>query len=184
MQTFTDKYSSHGYDRWYYEVFKDHTPNSIMEIGVKEGRSLASWKLLFPHADIFGMDINDSKFINDYISMSDANINIGDATRKETCDQLGTYDVIIDDGSHYYKDIIKSFYHLKDKFNHAYVIEDCMYKQEFTMNYIRRLGFNNIKIYPSLRKNIPVNTGWLSTRKYGRKETTIVSLYMIVVYKD
>lgn len=184
LQTGTDKYDHHGYDQWYSEVFKDYAPNSMMEIGVKQGRSLASWKLLFPHADISGVDIHDKEFVKQYINMSEATIHIGDATKKETTDQLGTYDVIIDDGSHYYKDIIKSFHLLKDKFNYAYVIEDCMYKQEFTMNCIRRLGFNNMKMYPSFRKNILVDTGWLKTRKYARKEKTAVSLYMIVIYKN
>lgn len=184
LQSGTDKYDVHGYDQYYSEVFKDYTPNSMMEIGVKQGRSLASWKLLFPQADISGVDIHDKEFIKKYIDMSDANIYIGDATKKETIDQLGTYDVIVDDGSHYYKDIIKSFYLLKDKFNHAYVIEDCMYKQDFTLKCIRRLGFNNIKIYPSFYKTMHVDIDWLKTRKYGHRRKILTKLYMIVIYKD
>ena len=42
LQTGTDKYQDHGYDRWYAEVFKDYTPNSLLEIGIKQGRSIAS----------------------------------------------------------------------------------------------------------------------------------------------
>jgi len=184
-QTNTDKDIVHGYDRVYYQIFKDYTPNSLLEIGVYKGDSLASWRLLFPNIELSGIDVTDTNFNKKIIEFSDSNIIIGDSTNKEILNLVDkSYDVIIDDGSHFYKDIIKTFLNFKDKFNHMYVIEDCMYKQKFLIKLIKRLGFNNVKIYPSNVKNILVNKGWLSTNKYCHDKKIKINLYIIIIYKN
>lgn len=192
-QTMTDKGYMHGYDRWYSKIFKNYNPSSLLEIGVQTGRSLAAWKLAFPDCDITGVDISDQYLNEKMLKMSEAKIILSDSTKKDFLTQLNdSYDVIIDDGSHYYKDIIKTFSQLKDKFNHVYIIEDAMYKKEFTIKYLNRLGFNNIEIYPSHRRQVHVNRGYLHKKIYkidnvnnvAREDTVIVDLDLIVIYKN
>lgn len=189
MQTQTDKATSHNYSRWYAKVFEKVQPESLLEVGVKEGRSIAAWKMLFPFCNITGADITDKNFIDSYIQMADARIVLQDSTDSKFTKTLNdTYDVIIDDGSHFYKDIIKTFYNLKDSFKHAYIIEDAMYKQDFVIKCIRRMGFKVVEEYPSNVKNVPVDLTWLRTNSYSKnkeeRKLFKVNLSMIVVYKD
>ena len=181
-QTRTDKGSTHNYQTGYEFVFKDHTPSTLLEVGIKQGRSLAAWKLLFPECQITGVDITDKEFIPEYIKLADSKNIICDSTHPKVLEQLEPkYDVIIDDGSHFYQDILDTFDLLKDRFNHAYVVEDSMYETDLLVAYAKSLGFV-VTRFPSPRKNIPVNTGILTKRKYGPKEiTTIVSLEQVVI---
>ncbi len=96
----------------YEEYFKALRRNkvSVLEIGVKGGASLRTWKAYFPHADIFGLDIDPEckRHEEDRI-----HIEIGsqdDVPFLERC--FGgdrKFDVIIDDGSHVNRHIITSF---------------------------------------------------------------------------
>ena len=43
----------HGYHNYYESVLNDDV-SSILEIGVKEGASLAAWRRLLPHARVAG----------------------------------------------------------------------------------------------------------------------------------
>lgn len=183
-QAETDKGFVHQYDRWYAEIFKDYVPESLLEVGVMQGRSLAAWKLAFPMCDITGADITNKNFIPKYIEMAEAKIVITDSTKPEVLNHLDqSYDVIVDDGSHHYKDIIRTFHLLKDRFKDVYIIEDAMWKQDFTIKMIKKMGFNNIKVYPSTRQNIPVDLGWLQNKVYDGRSAT-VSLNLIVVRRD
>lgn len=181
-QTKTDKGFTHNYETGYEFVFKNHTPSNLLEIGINEGRSLAAWKILFPECQITGVDISTKHFINEYIQLSESKIIIGDSTKKNILGQLDNmYDIIIDDGSHFYLDIIDTFDNFKDRFKYAYVIEDSMFATDFLVAYARSLGFI-VTRFPSPKKNIPVNTGILTKRKYGPKDiTTVVSLEQIVI---
>jgi SAM-dependent methyltransferase len=120
----------HGYTIFYEYYFKNYRLEKIrlLEIGVLDGRSLATWREYFPHAEIFGLDIDPAckRFEDDRTK-----IVIGSQADKETLASVrravpGGFDIIIDDGSHYTKHIIASFEGL---FEHlrpggVYVIED------------------------------------------------------------
>ena len=124
----TDK-TQHHYAVPYAKFFANirELPITFMEIGVKEGKSLASWQEYFPNAKIIGVDINPkcSAFQNDRVK-----ICIGDQSDKQFLKQVsnehGPFDVIIDDGSHEGFDQQVSFNCLWDNLNPGgiYVIED------------------------------------------------------------
>ncbi len=115
------KYEKH------FEKYKDE-PIKLLEIGVSNGNSLKMWKEYFPKAQIYGIDINPicKDFEEDRIK-----IFIGDQSNQgfliNILQEIGMFEIIVDDGSHIMKDIIKSFEYLfinglKD--NGLYVIED------------------------------------------------------------
>lgn len=183
--TNTDKGYTHKYFNGYASLFKDVTPGSILEIGIKQGRSLLSWKWLFPSCNITGIDISDEEFRTDFLTAAESKNIICDATKPEVLQYLDdSYDVIIDDGSHYYKDILSTFDLLKDRFNYAYVIEDTMYGNDFLEAYCKSLGFKVARFQSYRKQNIPVNTGWLLNRvRSVEMGTTLVSLELIIITK-
>lgn len=184
-QTNTDKGYTHSYQNGYEFVFKNFTPSSLLEVGIKQGRSLAAWKILFPECNITGVDITDKEFRDMYLKIAESKNIICDSTKPELLQFLEpSYDIIIDDGSHFYLDIEKTFDLLKYRFNHAYVVEDSMYGTEVLVAYARSLGFK-VTLFPSPKKqNIPVNAGLLTSKKYGPKENNItVSLFLVVIEK-
>lgn len=96
----------------------------VFEIGVHLGGSLRGFRDYFVNALIVGIDSNPKFFFLD----ERINVEIGDATKKETIDMLiskyGHPDIVIDDGSHMSKDIKSSYNLLYPVTNICYVIED------------------------------------------------------------
>jgi len=100
----------------------------MLEIGVLDGKSLATWNEYYPHALIYGLDIDPTcvRFENERTKVfigSQADV----AVLADICNQVPEgFDVIIDDGSHYVRHVISSFGglfgHLKP--GGLYVIED------------------------------------------------------------
>ena len=174
----TDKGLRHGYNRYYDEMFKDFSPKSLLEVGVKGGNSLAAWKMLFPSCDLYGLDITNRKFESDLIKFSDAKIIIGNSTKIEVANEfLDTYDVIIDDGSHYYKDMMRTFNHFHTKFNKYYVIEDYVYDLNLAKQFINSFGYNNISFYKSNHSNINVRKDLIfrtKSKKLIRIDQTLI----------
>ena len=90
------------YDEVILEIKKKFcTPISILEIGVQKGGSLEIWRSIFgEQAKIFGVDIDP----NCATLGLDAEIRIGSSANKEflkrVANELGTVNLIIDDGSH------------------------------------------------------------------------------------
>ena len=130
----TDKLQ-HGYIP-FYEKHLPKEPKRILEIGVKEGRSLMMWSEYFPNTEMHGLDLFEENSIYDVCD----NMGLpyddykGDKERftfhqGNQCDyllleQLRKYDfdVIIDDGSHNSRDQLMTFFGL---FNGKhYFIED------------------------------------------------------------
>lgn len=184
-QANTDKGYTHSYQTGYEFVFQKFNPTSLLEVGIKQGRSLAAWKILFPKCNITGVDITDKEFRDEYLKMAQSKNIICDSTKPELLQFLEpSYDVIIDDGSHFYLDIEKTFDLLKYRFNHAYVVEDSMYGTEVLVAYAKSLGYN-VTLFPSPKKqNIPVNAGLITSKKYGPREHNIsVSLFLVVITK-
>jgi hypothetical protein len=118
--------------------FRDR-PIKLLEIGVQNGGSLEIWAKYFRRASIFvGCDINKAC---EAITFADSRIKlvIGNANSHIHHDQvLGLskeYDIVIDDGSHLSRDIIKSFalYFPSIVDGGIFVAEDlhCSYWREF-----------------------------------------------------
>ena len=103
----------------HYEREMKNNRNNIrfLEIGVRDGASLLTWNEYFSNSKIVGIDIDER--CNKLDNYDNVRVIIGDGTNKEILknDELNNnkYDYILDDGSHYVKDIIKTFDMLFDK---------------------------------------------------------------------
>ena len=108
----------------YFKDYKDKEIN-ILEIGIDKGESLKIWRKYFTRAKICGIDIIDIKFQIEGVDLIKADQTDKKAL-KEICDKYRGFDIIIDDGGHYSKQIVISldflFDYLKD--NGLYIIED------------------------------------------------------------
>lgn len=98
----TDKDNEHSYLEPYEELFapRRHAVKRVLEIGVQTGGSVLLWRDYFPHADVFGVDLNP--FCHNVRGVRIQCIE-ADAYTEETVDKLrklGPFDVLIDDGSH------------------------------------------------------------------------------------
>ena len=115
----------HIYDRYFNNI--RHNVKSMLEIGVKDGRSLRMWQEYFPNAFIYGMDINPASKAHEDGRIK---IIIGDQNDDEDLqhikNEIGVCDIILDDGSHMTDHQIKSFNMLYDSVPRGgfYVIED------------------------------------------------------------
>lgn len=122
----TDKLA-HGYCPRYERHFADlrERPINLLEIGVYHGGSLRMWADYFAHEDanIFGVDIDPACH---EIIFDDHRVDIiiGDVKTVDFDDR--SFDVIIDDGSHFGTDIVlaaeRLWSHLQP--GGLYVIED------------------------------------------------------------
>jgi cephalosporin hydroxylase len=149
-QARTDKGYVHGYDNHYDKMFEDYDPDSLLEIGVKAGHSLTAWRIMFPDCKITGIDITNKKFVKNKINFSQAEIILEDSTKPEILNKLkSNFDVIIDDGSHYYKDIMRTFDLLHTRFNKYYVIEDYCYDLDMAKKFLNERGYYDISFYDS-----------------------------------
>lgn len=116
----TDKLE-HGYIPFYQQHLPDK-PKKILEIGVKEGRSIQMWLKYFPDAIVHGLDLFKEfpvPFQHERVVWHQGNQcdwELLEQLRKED------FDVIIDDGSHNARDQMMTFFGL---FNgKKYFIED------------------------------------------------------------
>jgi hypothetical protein len=137
----------------YFEQFRKKRI-SILEIGVKDGASLRTWKSYFKRGDIHGIDIDprckafEEKRIQIEIGSQD------DVGFLENCfgGNKG-FDIIIDDGSHINSMTLASFEYLfNNRLNSKgiYIIEDlgCSYDKLQT-------NHNVLEIWPGMKYNDP-----------------------------
>lgn len=110
---------------------------SLLEIGVQNGGSMQVWAGYFgPGSQLVGIDIDDR--IADLAHAPNVELRVADGTKP---DQLyaaigaRTFDIIIDDGSHFSSDIANSFRLLFSRLNPGgrYFVEDlhCSYWDRF-----------------------------------------------------
>lgn len=99
----TDKSSlKHDYLKIYEQYFEPIKNKNIklLEIGVYKGSSMRMWEDYFPNAELFAIDINVDTMLNsDRVSFHIAN----QENRKDLLSvitEIGSMDVIIDDGGH------------------------------------------------------------------------------------
>lgn len=114
-------------------------PLRMLEIGIQNGGSLEIWLQYFPLAEkLVGCDVNADCARLQYED-SRIQVVVGDANAPETHAQVlghsGTFDIVLDDGSHRSTDIIGSFAryfpHVRD--GGIYIAEDlhCSYWQDW-----------------------------------------------------
>lgn len=155
------KYPTSKNDHEYIQFYETYFHNfrnkdiNILEIGIERGDSLRMWREYFTKAKICAIDILDRN-----INVDNTDIMIGDQSNlnflKKITDKYGKFDIIIDDGSHHSKHIIKSFNYLYDYLNNngIYVVEDLqtsyqprfggsrfkLNKKKTSMNFLKRLA--------------------------------------------
>ena len=122
----------HNYSRQYESLLSSYKdkPIKYLEIGVLGGESIKAMREVFKNAQcIVGLDINnESKQYEN--SPQNIFVEIGDATNSnfinEIVQKYGTFDIILDDGSHVNRDVIKSFELLFPLLNDngLYIVED------------------------------------------------------------
>ena len=121
-----------------FDGYRDR-PVRLLEIGIQNGGSLEVWSKYFPHAQkLVGCDINPDCAGLSYedpriaVVVGDAN---SDTTQAKILQCAPAFDVIMDDGSHWSSDIVKSFAryfpHLAD--DGVFIAEDlhCSYWKDF-----------------------------------------------------
>jgi len=162
----TDKSSlGHNYMSFYETEFSSLKLEirKILEIGVYKGASLETWSEAFPKSEVWGIDIDPKtkKFEKDRII-----VRVGDQTDENflqsVVDEVGQFDIIVDDGSHFSEDQIKSLEFLFPyvSLGGLYVIEDLQtsYEKNFVrgnvvscMDYLKCL-IGHLKRKSSIRK--------------------------------
>lgn len=114
----TDKEGSHHYGRHYQYHFAPLRQKklNVLEIGVggydqpqAGGESLRMWKAYFPKSLIFGIDIHDKSCHNDDRIKTFKGSQTDEMFLLEVAKQIGSIDIIIDDGSHLNNDVIATF---------------------------------------------------------------------------
>lgn len=131
----TDKWGSHWYTQHYERYFKPIKGKrlNVLEIGiggydglVEGGQSLRMWKAYFRKSQIVGIDIADmTRLQEDRIDIRQCDQTDSDALTRLS-NEYGGFDIIIDDGSHLNRDVIKTFQTLFPRMrqNGVYVVED------------------------------------------------------------
>lgn len=131
----SDKHSDHNYSHGY-AYFLSKLPSlskiNFLEIGIAnvepDKSSLHGWSKLFSDSNIYGIDIFEHKMIEkDNIKTFVANqASIVDLSRFKENAGYPKFDVILDDGSHYFGHAIVSFDYLFNslKSHGIYMIED------------------------------------------------------------
>ncbi len=114
----SDKEGGHHYTRHYQHHFGplQYEKLNVLEIGIggyefpnSGGASLRMWKAYFPNSRIFGLDIYDKSYHDDHRIKTFKGSQVDEEFLKKVAEEIGTIDIIIDDGSHLNEHIIKTF---------------------------------------------------------------------------
>jgi hypothetical protein len=146
----------------YRESFK-----SILEIGVAQGQSIKMWTDYFPNATIHGADIDQASEICETYS-SRVKFHILDQrniVQLKNLEQFSPFDLIIDDGNHWWKEQILTFKILFPYVRKGgiYIVEDTTtsYWREYRNNLISAVQYFKTLIdevhLKGARGSVPVN---------------------------
>ena len=127
----TDKLE-HGYIKIYEKYFESIRDQKlrILEIGIADGKSLLMWSDYFKDSTVVGIDIHKIDIKEKNLDRSNIKIYQGSQSDDKFINTIikeyESFDIIIDDGSHLKKDVIKSFHLLFSYLNNdgLYVVED------------------------------------------------------------
>ena len=116
----TDKSTTHSYLEAYESLFSKRRNDElrILEIGIWAGASLLAWAEYFTNenTEIIGIDVSPQPFIAEVSKNPKIKTIIGDATNVQDIELIGgTFDFIIDDGSHRLGDQLRAFKILKNR---------------------------------------------------------------------
>jgi hypothetical protein len=147
----TDKNSTfHNFTRQYEKLLKDYRdkPIKYLEIGVFDGGSIRAFREAFKNATcILGLDIDHRCKVYENPE-NKLFVEIGDATDPDFINQVtqkyGTFDIILDDGSHINEDVAKTFELLFPLLNNGgvYIVEDTVcYKHR---HYVKEPSDNHL----------------------------------------
>lgn len=127
----TDKVE-HGYLKVYKKYFEKlrNKKLKILEIGIADGGSLLTWSDYFKNSTIIGIDIHKIDIEKKELNKNNIEVHQGSQSDEKFINKLTSqyqkFDIIIDDGSHLKKDVIKSFellFPFLDS-NGIYIVED------------------------------------------------------------
>lgn len=161
LKKIANKYLSTKHSMGFFQIYEKYLKKfknkkiNILEIGVESGNSLKIWSNYFTKGKIVGLDI-----VKKNIQIKNTEIFCGsqtdEAILKKIIDKYKKFDIIIDDGSHVNKDVIKTFNFLFFSLseNGLYFIEDIQTSympnwggdavnfnnKKTTMNFIRYLA--------------------------------------------
>lgn len=124
--------ASHEYSEVYISYFEKLKGESltILEIGVADGNSIRTWSEYFQNSKIIGIDIKKTDIKEKNLEKNNIYIHQGSQSDKNFINDIISkykeFDIIIDDGSHFPKDVVKSFHLLFPylKLNGLYFVED------------------------------------------------------------
>ncbi|MFA5158919.1 MAG: class I SAM-dependent methyltransferase [Candidatus Omnitrophota bacterium] len=114
----TDKWNAHWYAQHYQRHFHVLRKKKlkILEIGVggdddpkKGGASLRMWKKYFPNSMIYSIDIYDKSSLQEERIKIFRGSQANESFLREVFNEIGSLDIIIDDGSHINEHVISSF---------------------------------------------------------------------------
>ncbi len=112
IQHGTDKSSRiHHYTRIYERLFEPwrDKPIRLLEIGVSGGGSLQLWQDYFSQGHFAGLDVKEcSSRVNERTTIFTGNQS-DEVVLRELGESAGPFDIVIDDGSHFWDDQITSF---------------------------------------------------------------------------
>ena len=153
----------HGFLSIYEQYFElvRNAQISLLEIGIAEGNSLRMWREYFTKATITGIDKHIQETFIDGCDQIQ-----GDATKGVE----GSFDIIIDDGSHIAQEQLESFESLLPNLNPGgwYVIEDLFTLYDKTWNPSAK---NIIELINSRMKNILIGGDAIQeVHFYGRND--------------
>ena len=120
----------HNYLDFYQEQLPDRNfSGRLLEIGVMDVLSMKMWAEYYPNAEIVGIDIIDMDHMHnaDWGVPKSVKLIQCDGTDPKQVKQLGNFDIIIDDGSHYWSQQQKSFellYYSQLNEGGVYILED------------------------------------------------------------
>ena len=121
----SNKDRDHQYGRVYDELLAGRTVKRLVEFGIATGGSLRAWAELFPDAEIIGVDIERRQHVNEG-RIHSLWANQGDLpTLAAVAKEIGSVDVVIDDGSHEPHHQFATYLHLWPNVTQLYIVEDC-----------------------------------------------------------
>ncbi len=132
---YNDKYEFLQYHSYIENFYEEHfskyrdKKNSILEIGIDTGGSIALWHEYFSNSTIVGVDIKKERLKKEYDEERfdrAVYVYVKDAYDPIFIESLNTFDIIIDDGPHTFESQLVTVNHYLKKLNNGgiLVIED------------------------------------------------------------
>ena len=168
----TDKWTDHYYVQDLYEPLFEQFQNkkvNVLEIGVWNGESMKLWHDYFVNAkNIVGIDIfvrSSFKEVSGWLK--DYDVKLHKFNSHEDTDKFNKFadtykegfDIIIDDGSHWYENQINTYKKFKNLMNPGgvYIIEDISFEREdsvYTSYKLTESGMQNV-VEAKIQRDIP-----------------------------